>query len=98
MIDSLAGLQWVAKHSNGNGPEPWNNEYAGYSSRWECWGHTAHYAAGFAGVAITRLQIVHLLQTRAFGVQVSTPRQPFMHKSQILSDGTAYIDCSSNLV
>jgi A/G-specific adenine glycosylase len=26
--DSWAGLLWIAKHSNGNGPEPWINEYA----------------------------------------------------------------------
>ncbi|KAG6653115.1 hypothetical protein CIPAW_05G052800 [Carya illinoinensis] len=26
--DSWAGLQWIASHANGNGPEPWLNEHA----------------------------------------------------------------------
>ncbi|KAG6742117.1 hypothetical protein POTOM_055405 [Populus tomentosa] len=62
--DSWAGLQWIAKHSNGNGPEPWINEYADLG--WvilagESTGGTiAHYvavqagAAGLAAVAIKR--------------------------------------------
>ncbi|KAJ6735198.1 2-HYDROXYISOFLAVANONE DEHYDRATASE-LIKE [Salix purpurea] len=63
--DSWAGLQWIAKHSNGNGPETWINEYtdlgrvilAGESAG----GTTAHYVAVQAGtaVAIKRLMIVH---------------------------------------
>lgn len=67
--DSWAGLLWIAKHSNGNGPEPWINEYvdlgrvilAGESAG----GTIAHYvavqagAAGLAVVAIERLIIVH---------------------------------------
>ncbi|KAF9664118.1 hypothetical protein SADUNF_Sadunf17G0122900 [Salix dunnii] len=62
---SWAGLQWIAKHSNGNGPETWINEYtdlgrvilAGESAG----GTIAHYVAVQAGaaVAIKRLLIVH---------------------------------------
>ncbi|KAB5516734.1 hypothetical protein DKX38_027382 [Salix brachista] len=54
--DSWAGLQWIAKHSNGNGPETWINEYtdlgrvilAGESAG----GTTAHYVAVQAGAAM----------------------------------------------
>ncbi|GLT52986.1 hypothetical protein SLA2020_262860 [Shorea laevis] len=28
--DSWVGLQWVASHSNGNGPEPWLNDHADF--------------------------------------------------------------------
>lgn len=67
--DSWAGLQWIAKHSNGNGPEPWINEYADLGrvilAGESAGGTIAHYvavqagAAGLPAVAIERLLIVH---------------------------------------
>ncbi|CAK7325555.1 unnamed protein product [Dovyalis caffra] len=67
--DSWAGLQWVAKHSDGKGPESWINEHADLGrvilAGESAGGTLAHYcavqagAAGLAGVAIKRLLIVH---------------------------------------
>ncbi|KAJ4844754.1 hypothetical protein Tsubulata_003450 [Turnera subulata] len=67
--DSMAGLQWVAKHSNGQGPEPWLNQYADLGrvtlAGESAGANLAHYAAvqagatGLAGLKITRLLIVH---------------------------------------
>nr|XP_034901961.1 putative disease resistance protein RGA1 [Populus alba] len=67
--DSWAGLLWIAKHSNGNGPEPWINEYADLGrvilAGESAGGTIAHYVAVQAGaaalpaVAIKRLLIVH---------------------------------------
>ncbi|KAL3568448.1 hypothetical protein D5086_031099 [Populus alba] len=63
------GLQWIAKHSNGNGPEPWINEYADLGrvilAGESAGGTIAHYVAVQAGaaalpaVAIKRLLRVH---------------------------------------
>ncbi|KAG6743261.1 hypothetical protein POTOM_054213 [Populus tomentosa] len=53
--DSWAGLQWIAKHSNGNGPEPWINEYADLGrvilAGESAGGTIAHYVAVQAGAA-----------------------------------------------
>ncbi|KAB5541548.1 hypothetical protein DKX38_014522 [Salix brachista] len=66
--DSLAGLQWIATHSDGKGPEPWINEHAdlGRVLAGESAGaNLAQYvavqagAAGLCGVAIKKLLIVH---------------------------------------
>ncbi|KAG6761432.1 hypothetical protein POTOM_034651 [Populus tomentosa] len=67
--DSLAGLRWIAEHSDGKGPEPWINEHADLGrvilAGESAGGTLAHYvavqagAAGLAGVAIKRLLIVH---------------------------------------
>lgn len=67
--DSWAALQWVAKHSNGQGPEPWMNQYADLGrvilAGESAGANIAHYvavqagAAGLAGVKITRMLIVH---------------------------------------
>ncbi|CAK7329838.1 unnamed protein product [Dovyalis caffra] len=67
--DSWTGLQWVAKHSDGKGPESWINEHADLEqvilAGESAGGTLAHYcavqagAAGLAGVAIKRLLIVH---------------------------------------
>ncbi|EEF43718.1 2-hydroxyisoflavanone dehydratase [Ricinus communis] len=67
--DSWAALQWVAKHSEGEGPESWINKYADLDRvilAGESAGATlAHYVAvqagarELAGVKITRLLIVH---------------------------------------
>ena len=54
--DSWAGLQWIAKHSNGNGPETWINEYADlgrFNLAGESAGGTiAHIVAVQAGAAM----------------------------------------------
>ncbi|KAJ6905969.1 hypothetical protein NC652_023655 [Populus alba x Populus x berolinensis] len=60
--DSLAGLRWIAEHSDGKGPEPWINEHADLGrvilAGESAGGTLAHYvavqagAAGLAGVAI----------------------------------------------
>lgn len=67
--DSLAGLRWIAEHSDGKGPEPWINEHADLGrvilAGESAGGTLAHYvavqagAAGLGGVAIKRLLIVH---------------------------------------
>uniref|UniRef100_A0A2P2JEI9 Alpha/beta hydrolase fold-3 domain-containing protein n=1 Tax=Rhizophora mucronata TaxID=61149 RepID=A0A2P2JEI9_RHIMU len=67
--DSLAGLQWVAKHVNGQGPEPWINEHADLGrvilAGESAGANLAHYvavqagASGLFGVKINKLLIVH---------------------------------------
>ncbi|KAF2321239.1 hypothetical protein GH714_036108 [Hevea brasiliensis] len=67
--DSWAGLQWVANHSDGQGPEAWINDHADLSriilAGESAGANLAHYVAVQAGltplpgVHITRLLIVH---------------------------------------
>lgn len=67
--DSWEGFQWVASHSNGQGPEPCINEHADLGrvilAGESAGGNLAHYVAVKAGatqlpgVNITRLLIVH---------------------------------------
>ncbi|KAB5541351.1 hypothetical protein DKX38_014325 [Salix brachista] len=67
--DSLAGLQWIATHSDGKGPEPWINEHADLGrvilAGESAGANLAQYvavqagAAGLCGVAIKKLLIVH---------------------------------------
>ncbi|KAJ0010919.1 hypothetical protein Pint_34452 [Pistacia integerrima] len=67
--DSLAGLQWIATHSNGSGPEPWLNEYADLGRVFlvgeSAGANIAHYVAvqagtiGLEGLKINGVLIVH---------------------------------------
>ncbi|KAJ4716352.1 Alpha/beta hydrolase-3 [Melia azedarach] len=68
-LDSWTGLQWVASHSNGQGPEPWINERADFGrvllAGESAGANIAHYVAvqagvnGLAGLNITGTLIVH---------------------------------------
>ncbi|XP_050260937.1 2-hydroxyisoflavanone dehydratase-like isoform X2 [Quercus robur] len=67
--DSLAALQWIATHSNNQGPEPWLNEYADFGRVFlageSAGANISHYvavragAAGLAGLKIVGVLIVH---------------------------------------
>jgi len=51
--DSWAALQWIATHSNGQGPDPWLNEYADFGRVFlggeSAGGNISHYLAVQAG-------------------------------------------------
>ncbi|KAJ4716348.1 Alpha/beta hydrolase-3 [Melia azedarach] len=67
--DSWAGLQWVAAHFNGRGPEPWINNHADlgrvFLAGESAGANIAHYVAvqagttGLAGLEIRGFLIVH---------------------------------------
>ncbi|GLT52982.1 hypothetical protein SLA2020_262830 [Shorea laevis] len=67
--DSWAALQWIATHSNGQGPDPWLNEYADFGRVFlageSAGANIAHYVAvqagatGLAGPNILGLLMVH---------------------------------------
>ncbi|KAJ4716344.1 Alpha/beta hydrolase-3 [Melia azedarach] len=67
--DSWAGLQWVATHFNGLGPDPWLNAHADFGrvvlAGESAGANTAHYVAiqagstGLAGLKIQGLIMVH---------------------------------------
>ncbi|KAL5788398.1 hypothetical protein ACOSP7_005347 [Xanthoceras sorbifolium] len=69
--DSWAGLQWVATHSNGLGPEPWLNDHADLGRVFlggeSAGANIAHFVAvragttttGLAGLKVDGLLIVH---------------------------------------
>ncbi|CAI0447094.1 unnamed protein product [Linum tenue] len=67
--DCWAGLQWLARHADGRGPEPWLNQHADLGNvvlAGESAGaNLAHYVAvqagakGVAGLNLTRMVLVH---------------------------------------
>ncbi|KAJ9148088.1 hypothetical protein P3X46_030182 [Hevea brasiliensis] len=67
--DSWVGLQWIASHSNGLGPEPWLNKHMDFGRVFfvgeSAGANIAHYVAvqagaiGLAGLDITGVLIVH---------------------------------------
>ncbi|XP_050208212.1 2-hydroxyisoflavanone dehydratase-like [Mercurialis annua] len=67
--DSWAGLQWIASHSNGLGPDPWLNEHVDFGQVFltgeSAGANLAHYVAvqagviGLNGVKIKGVLIVH---------------------------------------
>lgn len=67
--DSYSGLEWVASHSNGSGPDPWMNEYADLSRVFlvgeSAGANIAHNVAvraganGLPGLKIVGVIIVH---------------------------------------
>jgi acetyl esterase/lipase len=67
--DSWTSMQWIATHSNGQGPEPWLNEYADFGRVFlageSAGANIAHYVAvqagatGLAGPNIVGLHILH---------------------------------------
>ncbi|KAJ4716353.1 Alpha/beta hydrolase-3 [Melia azedarach] len=64
--DSWAGLQWVASHSNGTGPEPWLNEHADFGRVFlageSAGANIAHYVAVQAGASrLAGLKIIGVL-------------------------------------
>lgn len=75
--DSFSGLEWVASHSNGSGPDPWINEHADLNRIFldgESAGATiAHNVAVRAGSAdvllLTGIKIVGLLVVHPYFVE-----------------------------
>ena len=67
--DSWAALQWIATHSNNQGPEPWLNEYVDFGRVFlageSAGANITHYVAvragatGLAGLKIVGVLIVH---------------------------------------
>ncbi|KAK0582915.1 hypothetical protein LWI29_031043 [Acer saccharum] len=74
--DSWAGLQWIASHSNGLGPEPWINQYVDFGRVYltgeSAGANLAHYVAVQAGAAggLDGLKIVGALIVHPFFVAV----------------------------
>ncbi|XWS62883.1 hypothetical protein CRYUN_Cryun06bG0048800 [Craigia yunnanensis] len=69
--DSWAGLQWVATHANGQGPEPWLNEKADlgrvFLSGESAGANIAHYVAVQAGATkLVGLKIIGMLIVHPF--------------------------------
>ncbi|WCJ37312.1 alpha/beta-Hydrolases superfamily protein [Euphorbia peplus] len=69
--DSWSGLQWIASHSNGLGPEPWLNEHVDFERVFlageSAGANIAHYVAVEAGVAgLSGLNIIGVLMVHPF--------------------------------
>ncbi|XWS68005.1 hypothetical protein CRYUN_Cryun04dG0053000 [Craigia yunnanensis] len=88
--DSWAGLQWVATHANGQGPEPWLNEKADlgrvFLAGESAGANIAHYVALQAGV--TKLEVDPNLKQKACDKVIVLVAE----KDRLRSRGEAYYE------